>query len=275
MFGENKIRSPKDYLTLPHRSLAVTSIFFTLQGEGPFQGQPAVFARLTGCHLACPFCDTFFDEGEILGFDDIFTKIKDTILKFYGKTRIIDTPYRKILIVITGGEPLLQTNLTSFLRECHEDHNFCTQIESTGSIYRDIPAESVLLLSPKKNDKTGAQIPVNKNLLERVDYMKFVVSKTDKHYQDIPQFALDWHNRPSNSGKLYISPMNCYNRLPTKLGAEAKLEDRSEVNERISFWTEGLLDPKKNQENHEHAAYLAMKYGAKLTLQMHLYANLP
>lgn len=275
MFGKNKIRSPKDYLTLPPRSLAVTSIFFTLQGEGPFQGQPAVFLRLTGCHLACTWCDTFFDEGEVMGFNDIFVKIKDTILKFYNKTRIIDTPLTKVLIVVTGGEPLLQTNLTDFLKECHQDYDFCTQIESTGSIYRDIPAESVLLLSPKKNDKTGVPIPVNKNLLERVDYMKFVVSKEDKHYDDIPQFALDWHNRPSNYGHLYISPMNCYNRQPTKLGSDAKLEDRSEVNERISFWTEGLLDAKRNQENHEHAAHLALKYGAKLTLQMQLYASLP
>lgn len=275
MFGQNKIRSPKEYLLLPHRSLAVTSIFFTLQGEGPFQGQPCVFVRLTGCHLACPFCDTFFDEGEVLSFDDIFIKIKDTILNYYGVTRLIDTPLSKILIVVTGGEPLLQTNLTSFLRECHENHDFCTQIESTGSIYRDIPAESVLLLSPKKNDKNGAQIPVNKNLLERADYMKFVVSKTDRHYQDIPDFALEWHRYSRNHGKLYVSPMNCYNKLPQKLGSGAKLEDRSEVNERISFWTEGLLDQKKNQENHEHAAYLAMKHGAKLTLQMQLYANLP
>lgn len=275
MFGKNKIRSPKEYLSLPHRSLAVTSIFFTLQGEGPFQGQPAVFLRLTGCHLACPFCDTFFDEGDILSFEDVFAKIKQTILDFYGKTRIVDTPLKKILIVVTGGEPLLQTNLADFLKECHQEHGFCTQIESTGSIYRDIPAESVLLLSPKKNDKTGAPIPVNKNLLERADYMKFVVSKEDKNYDDIPQFALAWHSRPSNYGKLYISPMNCYNRQPIKLGSDAKLEDRSEINERISFWTEGLLDAKRNQENHEHAAYLALKYGAKLTLQMQLYASLP
>lgn len=275
MFGKNKIRSPKDYQTLPERTLAVTSIFFTLQGEGPFQGQPAVFVRLTGCHLFCEFCDTYFDEGDIRGFDDIFTKINNLLLDFYKERRLIDIPLKRILVVITGGEPLLQGHLTNFILECHQEHGFVTQIESTGSIYRDIPAESVLLLSPKKNSTTGSQIPVHKSLLPRADYMKFVVSKRDKNYSDIPEFALQWHNQARNRGKLYISPMNCYKRYPKKLGPEASLEQRSEVNERISFWTPELLDEVRNQENHEHAAYLAMKHGVKLTLQMQLYANLP
>ena len=38
--------------------LAVHSIFYTIQGEGPFAGETAVFVRLAGCNLQCPLCDT-------------------------------------------------------------------------------------------------------------------------------------------------------------------------------------------------------------------------
>ena len=40
------------------RSYDVHSIFPTIQGEGPFVGQPAIFIRLAGCNLQCPACDT-------------------------------------------------------------------------------------------------------------------------------------------------------------------------------------------------------------------------
>ena len=36
--------------------LDVHSIFYTIQGEGPFSGTPAVFVRTAGCNLQCPNC---------------------------------------------------------------------------------------------------------------------------------------------------------------------------------------------------------------------------
>ena len=37
-------------------SLDIQEVFFTLQGEGPFAGTPAVFVRTAGCNLQCPGC---------------------------------------------------------------------------------------------------------------------------------------------------------------------------------------------------------------------------
>ena len=41
MFGTNEIIGKKFFKDAPKDSLFVTSMFFTLQGEGPYSGQPA------------------------------------------------------------------------------------------------------------------------------------------------------------------------------------------------------------------------------------------
>jgi len=39
------------------------SMFFTIQGEGPFAGHRSIFVRLAGCNLQCPGCDTEYTQG--------------------------------------------------------------------------------------------------------------------------------------------------------------------------------------------------------------------
>lgn len=53
MFGQNPIR--KQDLSDPY-NLFIQEVFYTIQGEGPLAGRPAVFVRLAGCNLACKFC---------------------------------------------------------------------------------------------------------------------------------------------------------------------------------------------------------------------------
>ena len=95
-------------------SYAVKEIFLTLQGEGMQAGRRAVFLRFSGCNLwsgreqdrakaHCTFCDTDFvgTDGENGGRypDAEGLAAKAEALWGEGERR---------LVVITGGEPMLQ-----------------------------------------------------------------------------------------------------------------------------------------------------------------------
>lgn len=117
--------------------LDVQSIFLTIQGEGPFAGEPAVFVRLAGCNLQCLGCDTDYTSKRMqMSVRDIYHEIK----------RLLP---RNRLVVITGGEPFRQNikHLVKWLA----DSNYRIQIETNGSIYRDdFPYEAVTIVcSPK------------------------------------------------------------------------------------------------------------------------------
>jgi organic radical activating enzyme len=272
---------PKSYSEEPKESLMITSLFKTMQGEGPFAGRSCVFLRLTGCNLKCSFCDTFFDSGDTLSFQEIIVRIHEAELRFY-RSRNIDIrstalETQKRLLVITGGEPTAQPNLTGFIDQII-GLGWDVQIESNGLIKRHLHPDAYYVVSPKVNEKTKQFIKLNTDMLMRANCLKFVISKTEPGYTDIPEFALEWRKEADERGvekRIYVSPMNMYATQPVKLGANGTLEGRSEVDERISFWTPGLLDMKKNQENHEWAAEIALKHRAYLTLQTHLMASLP
>ena len=207
-------------------------------------------------------------------FEEILSRVQTLVFDFFAEQNAEMPPrfFNNLWLVVTGGEPLLQPNLTGFLTAVHR-LGYQTQIESNGLIYRDIPADTILVVSPKVNEKTRQQIKLDARLMERVDYLKFILSKTEEGYQDIPDFGRVW--LAQNPGKLFVSPMNAYLREPAKSDVDSTLETRSAVDERVSFWTPGLFDIRKNQENHEHAALIAMLRGARLTLQQHLYAGIP
>ena len=77
-------------------TLTINEIFYSIQGESTFAGQPCVFVRLTGCDLRCTYCDTeyaFYEGRRSAALDDIVAEVSSH-------------PCR--LVEITGGEPLLQ-----------------------------------------------------------------------------------------------------------------------------------------------------------------------
>lgn len=291
MFGTNEVLGKAYFSNAKSDELLITSRFFTLQGEGPYRGHPAYFIRLAKCNLSCSFCDTYFDAGEWRSFDSLLQEAPVVINDFFLK-RNLDTPAwakdnpKKMVLVLTGGEPSLQHNLSAFLYKAQDLFQH-SQIESNGIIHlSDLPKSTTLVLSPKcleKDKRVIRYLKPNLKMLERADCLKFIMSapnnKFYEPYSEIPTWAHDW---AAKTGKpLFVSPMNVYQKEPQRVkqirdqGTDLTLAQRSEVNEVISFWEPDLLDLKQNQRNHEYAAEYCMKHGFILNLQIHLFASLP
>lgn len=143
--------------------MRVNEIFYSLQGEGYYTGTPAVFVRLSGCNLKCPFCDTQHETFVEMSEEEIVSAVKAF-------------PARHV--VITGGEPTLQLSATliSLLHAC----GMFVQIETNGT--RELPEGcdiDWITCSPKDGGRIAIQ---------RIDELK-VVFMDDKR-QDMSQYAV-------------------------------------------------------------------------------------
>ena len=120
-------------------SYAVKEAFLTLQGEGVQAGSRAVFLRFAGCNLwsgreqdrataQCNFCDTDFvgTDGEGGGKFGDADALADHVAALWG-----DGEERR-LVVITGGEPMLQ--LDSPLIDALHARDFRIAVESNGTL---------------------------------------------------------------------------------------------------------------------------------------------
>ncbi|GAA1291475.1 7-carboxy-7-deazaguanine synthase QueE [Saccharothrix xinjiangensis] len=131
-------------------TLVVNELFGpTFQGEGPSQGRLARFVRLFGCHLACCWCDTpqtwdrrrhdLAVEQRHLGVDEALNWLAGT---------------PGDLLVITGGEPLLQQRaLEPFLAAVRQNGLAGeTEVETSGTIAPSpavVEAVTRFIVSPK------------------------------------------------------------------------------------------------------------------------------
>lgn len=105
--------------------LEVVEIFHTLQGEGPFAGEPAVFVRLAGCNLQCKFCDTDFETTNMrLNAMEVARHIE--------RQRNSNGPCG--LVVLTGGEPMRQ-NIGPLINALNAG-GWRVQIETAGTLWR-------------------------------------------------------------------------------------------------------------------------------------------
>lgn len=113
-------------------------IFASLQGEGPTAGTPAAFVRLSGCNLACTWCDTAYtwhfegDDRPHRSGETFAKRANQVVLTEEDAAGRIAALGQKRLIV-TGGEPLLQAHrLVDML--AHLPDILRLEIETNGTI---------------------------------------------------------------------------------------------------------------------------------------------
>jgi len=75
--------------------LARQGVFWTIQGEGHYSGEPMIFVRLAGCSVNCQSCDTDFSYHTKVSVDEIVAQC----------VGLRDEHFRAQYVWITGGEP--------------------------------------------------------------------------------------------------------------------------------------------------------------------------
>lgn len=188
---------------------------------------------------------TIQGEGPLVGIPAIFIRLGgcnltcdfcDTDFEGFNILHIDDITHEvqkltaKVkLIVITGGEPFRQPIELLSIRLLNL--GYLVQIETNGTLYRPIPDEVQIVCSPKASNKGYSLL--REDLLPKITALKFLVSENLLPYSDIPELGQTSHNIP-----VFIQPMDQY-------------------------------DPVLNKANQQLATKLAIKYGYRLSLQIH------
>lgn len=147
-------------------TLVVNEIFHSLQGESTYAGTPCAFIRLSGCNLACAWCDTRYsleEPGRELPLSMIMAAI---------------APFRAPIAEITGGEPLLQEPTPALARLLAQE-GYTVLVETNGSMDISVlPAPVVRIMDLKTPSSAMASRNRMENLalLRRGDEVKMVIT---------------------------------------------------------------------------------------------------
>jgi 7-carboxy-7-deazaguanine synthase len=174
---------------------AVKECFLTLQGEGAQSGSRSVFLRFAGCNLwsgreqdrataQCRFCDTDFvgTDGQRGGKFAYAEQLARHVEALWG------TGNERRLVVITGGEPMLQ--LDSHLLDAFHQRGFRVAVETNGTL----PAVSGIdwiCVSPK----AGTDV-----VQRRGDELKLVWPQEGIDPVELEQWEFD---------NFFVQPMDC------------------------------------------------------------------
>ncbi|WP_324044440.1 7-carboxy-7-deazaguanine synthase QueE [Aeromonas dhakensis] len=167
----------------------INEIFQTIQGEGVFTGLPAIFVRLQGCPVGCPWCDTrhtwVVDPAREVGVQAVLDCSNESDGWSKMSTAQILASFQQLgyqarHVVITGGEPCLydlQDLSTALIVAGYQ-----VQIETSGTSEIKTHERTWVTVSPKINMKGG--LPVLLSALERANEIKHPVA-TERHVEEL------------------------------------------------------------------------------------------
>jgi len=168
-------------LVLSGEQLPVMEDFYTIQGEGYFQGRAAYFIRLGGCDVGCHWCDVKESwDAELHPLYPV-DEIAGKAAAFVGR-----------IAVVTGGEPLMYElgPLTQALKQ----RGFRTHIETSGA-YPVSGQWDWICLSPKK-----FKLP-DVSVLQQAHELKVIVYNTSDF-----EFAEQFASKVSSKCRLFLQP---------------------------------------------------------------------
>ena len=161
--------------------LPVMEHFYTIQGEGYYQGKAAYFVRLGGCDVGCTWCDVkeswLAENHPLYSVDEIVNEIVKSGAK---------------ICVITGGEPLIY-NLNELTKQLHSN-NIRTHVETSGA-YPLSGEWDWICVSPKR-----FKVPLDE-CLKTANELKVIVF----HRNDF-RFAEENAAKVSEGCKLFLQP---------------------------------------------------------------------
>jgi 7-carboxy-7-deazaguanine synthase len=145
-------------------TMKVNEVFFSIQGESSFMGCPCAFIRFTACNLRCTYCDTeyAFAEGREMSIPGILDAL---------------TPFPTRLVLVTGGEPMLQKDIGALFQALLE-RGYTVCLETGGHMPLQDVDPRVHKIMDWKCPSSG--MPEhnhydNIRFLTRIDEVKFVV----------------------------------------------------------------------------------------------------
>ena len=107
------------------------------QGEGKSAGKDVSFLRLSGCNLACSWCDTPYTWnwiGTKFTHPDKFDQKKETHLMSFEEVKAELDRIGVKAVVISGGEPMLQQRALLPLVSLLKQDNYWVEVETNGTI---------------------------------------------------------------------------------------------------------------------------------------------
>lgn len=156
-------------------------MFETIQGEGAFTGTPAIFLRLQGCPVGCPWCDTQH-TWEKADADKV--ELEVVVAKTAASAQWTELSAQEIVVafqqqnfsakhvVITGGEPAMYD--LRELGEALEAAGYRLQIETSGTFELKVSPSTWVTVSPKL-DMPGGYL-VRPDCMKRANEIKHPVA---------------------------------------------------------------------------------------------------
>ncbi len=169
----------------------VMESFYTIQGEGKYQGHAAYFIRLGGCEVGCHWCD-------VKESWPINAHPRKTVQELLNEALV----YPGRIVVITGGEPLMHD--LNPLTEAFKEAGFRTHIETSGVCQEVTGNWDWICFSPKKFKEANPAIFSNVNELKVVIYHTSDIEWATTFVNKLPTDALlllqpEWSRQMENN----------------------------------------------------------------------------